>query len=287
VVPVRIRRLLNVESGLNDGLATPVVLFAIAAIVGSGETSTAAGAVVEIAIGVAVGAAVGGLAGALFTASRRRGWSGATARSIGLVVLPAGAYAAAGLLHGNGFVAAFVTGTALAAAARWITEEKSALELTGSVADLLGFAVWFLLGLAITNIVGDLRWSSLVYALASLTVVRMLPVWIALVGTRLRLRTVAFIGWFGPRGLASVVFVLLAVEAIPESSTLNAVMATVLLTVALSVLFHGASADVLADRYGAWVQKAQPQVETQASVEPHRRSPHRAPATSARTGARQ
>ncbi|HSK27998.1 MAG TPA: cation:proton antiporter [Jiangellales bacterium] len=278
VVPVRVRRLLNVESGLNDGLATPVVLFAIAAAAGivDGATPGVANSVVtalgDIGVGVVVGVAVGAAGGALLTLSRRRGWSSTTGRALGTLMLPVGAYATSVALDGNGFIAAFVAGTSYASVARWVGEEQSALGLTESGADLLGFAIWFVFGVIAADVVTTLSWQDVAYAALALTLLRMGPVALSLVGSGLRAPTVAFVGWFGPRGLASVVFALLAVEELPASTQLDAVATVIALTVLLSVLLHGLSADVLAERYGAWVTRTAPPVESAASVEPVSRS---------------
>ena len=150
VVPVRIRRTLNVESGLNDGLVTPVVLFAIAAT--AGEEGLRAGAsvvhgLVDSGVGAALGAVIGAGGGLLLGWSRRRELSTTGTRSLGVLVLPVLAYCLVALIGGNSFVAAFVAGTAFTAAASWVDEEESALDRTEGLAELLGFAVWLVFGL--------------------------------------------------------------------------------------------------------------------------------------------
>ena len=110
-------------------------------------------------------------------------------------------------------MAAFVAGTAFTAAASWVDDEVSALDRTEGLSELLGFAVWLLFGVAALPLIRDhLGWRGLVFAVLSLTVIRMGPVAVSLIGSGMRVQSVAFIGWFGPRGLASVVFALLAVE---------------------------------------------------------------------------
>jgi sodium/hydrogen antiporter len=100
-------------------------------------------------------------------------------------------------------------------------------------------------------------WRDVVFAVLALTVARMLPVALALWGSQLDRATVAFIGWFGPRGLASVVFGLIAVDSLaPNDSQL--VLGAVVTTVALSVLAHGVTASPLARRYGAYVDRLHP-----------------------------
>jgi sodium/hydrogen antiporter len=275
IVPVRIRRMLNVESGLNDGICTPFVLFAIAAL--AGEEGLAAvesigAALQSLAVGIVVGVVVGAGAGLLLGRSREHGWSSRNTRPLAVLVLPLVAYFTAELSEGNAFVAAFVAGTAFAGAARWIEDEESTLGLTEALADPLGFAVWFAFGfIAVPLLLENAGWNELVFAVASLTVLRMAPVGLALLGTGLKAPTVAFVGWFGPRGLASVVFTLLAAEGLDLDEDLTRVVATICLTVLLSVLAHGLTADPLAARYGAWAQRTQPPQELRGSTEPRSR----------------
>jgi NhaP-type Na+/H+ or K+/H+ antiporter len=278
VVPTRIRRALNVESGLNDGLATPVVLFAIAVLAGEeglGPRQTIVSALVEVVLGVVAGVAVGAAGGALLGWSRQRRMSTAASRTLGVLMIPLLAYGAALVVSGNGFVAAFISGTAFAGSAAWIHEEESALLGAEELSDLLGYAVWLVLGLVAVPLVWrEAGWRELVFAVVALTLVRMLPVALSLLGTRLRPQTVAFVGWFGPRGLASVVFSLIALESLDVDDNLRVVLATISLTVLLSVIAHGFSAEPLARRYGAWVNRVTPPAELAAldrGVEPRTR----------------
>jgi NhaP-type Na+/H+ or K+/H+ antiporter len=265
IVPTRVRRALNVESGLNDGLATPVVLFAIAVLAGEeglAPRESVVDALVELALGIVAGFLVGAAGGALLGWSRRRGMSTAASRTLGVLMIPLLAYGTALLLSGNGFVAAFISGTAFAGSAAWIHDEETALLGTEEFSDLLGYAVWLTLGLVAVPLVWRVAgWRELLFAVLALTLVRMLPVALCLLGTRLRLQTVAFIGWFGPRGLASVVFALIALESLETDDNLRTVLATISLTVLLSVVAHGFSAAPLAARYGAWVTRATPPAE--------------------------
>jgi len=246
-VPARIRRLVNVESGLNDGIATPFVLVAVAgaghvAGIGPGE------AVAELVLGVLIGAAVGGAGGFLVKAARRRGWAEGGFAGSAILALAVCAYACALALHGNGFIAAFVGGLAFGAIGGRRGERLMPfVEETGSLVSLL---VWLAFGaVAVVPAVESLTWQTLVYALASLTVIRMVPVAVALTGERLGRAAIAFVGWFGPRGLASVVFALIALEDLGQHAAGPAV-SVITLTVLLSVIAHGATADPLARRYG-------------------------------------
>lgn len=275
VVPTKIRRMLNVESGVNDGLVTPVVLFAIAVLAGAegrGPGVTIVGALLELAIGAGVGILVGGCGGWLLGWSRSHRWSSSASRALGTLTLPLLAYGGALVLSGNGFVAAFVSGTAFAGAARWIHEEESALELAESFANPLGYAVWLIFGIAaVPFLLQHLGWVELLYAVLALTVFRMGPVWLALLGSGLRPLTVAFVGWFGPRGLASIVFALIALESLDLDESRRTVLVTISMTVILSVAAHGITAEPFARRYGDWVRRTQPSVELDETAEPRSR----------------
>jgi NhaP-type Na+/H+ or K+/H+ antiporter len=275
VVPVRVRRMLNVESGLNDGLSTPFVLFSIAALAGEeglAPVESITGAVTDLVVGILVGVAVGAGAGILLGWSRTHGFSSRHTRPLAVLVLPLIAYFGAELAGGNAFVAAFVAGTAFAGSARWLEEEESSLELTEALADPLGFAVWCTFGfIAVPLLVEHVGWVEVVFAVLALTLLRMAPVALALLGTGLRPQTVAFVGWFGPRGLASVVFTLLAAEGLVLDEDLVRVISAICLTVLLSVLAHGLSADPLSRRYGAWAQRTRPTQELLGSTEPRSR----------------
>jgi NhaP-type Na+/H+ or K+/H+ antiporter len=204
-------------------------------------------AVVELLLGVGVGIIVGGVGGALLRLARRRGWADNEFAGPAVLALALLAYATALACHGNGFVAAFAGGFAFGATAgRAVPKEVYFVEQTAGLASML---VWTVFGLVAVPIVVDhLGWQMLLYAILSLTVARMAPVVVMLLGTGLRLRATLFMGWFGPRGLASVVFALLAVEALgTRADTAVAVIAT---TVLLSVLAHGFTADPLATKLG-------------------------------------
>lgn len=274
-VPVRIRAVLNAESGFNDGLATPVALFAIAALAGSGPGSPAVRtlqALAELAGGGAVGAAVGAAGAVLLGWSRRLGTSTPSARSLGVLSLPILGFGGAEVLHGNGFVAAFVAGVVFAARARWLPEEDGMLRLSEGAAELLAFGIWLVFGLvAVPRLWPATGWRGVAFSVLSLTVLRMVPVAASLVGSGLHPVTVAYLGWSGPRGLATVIFILLAVEQLTLDTTIRTALFTVALTVLLSVVAHGATAEPLARRYGAWVGLRHPPLETGAAPEPRPR----------------
>ncbi|HEY3957568.1 MAG TPA: cation:proton antiporter [Streptosporangiaceae bacterium] len=249
LVPARIRRLVNVESGLNDGIATPFVSIALAGAATSdhGTGHGAAAAVAELAVGIAVGVAAGGGGGMLVNAARRRGWVAegfAGAAVLGLAVC---AYASAVAIHGNGFIAAFTGGLAFGTTGG--QRGKPLVPFVEESGALVSLLVWLAFGaVAVLPTIKTLTWQMVLYAILSLTVVRMAPVALALTGARLGRATVLLVAWFGPRGLASVVFALLAVEELGSPAADSAV-AVITVTVLLSVIVHGASAEPLAARY--------------------------------------
>ena len=255
-VPMRVRRALNVESGLNDGIVTPLVAFTLALAAGelggSGPAeSGGGGALADLAVGVAVGLAVGWGSATLITFGSRRGWVVSGGCRLATLGAAFGSFALAVALGGNGFIGAFVAGIAFGAA---LDEEVVDVEEAGELPELLGevsaLVVWFLFGAVLAPVaVHQFDPAILLYAVLSLTVVRLVPVAVSLAGAGLDRQSVLFVGWFGPRGLASVVFTLLAIEELGETSVLAPVVAAVSLTVALSVLLHGASAAPLGARY--------------------------------------
>lgn len=257
-VPRRIRRTLNVESGLNDGIVAPLITFAIAAVAEEAfhEGGLLTEAAAELGKGTLTGLFVGLVGGLALSVAATRGWSQREALPIGALATAALAYTAALAVHGNGFVAAFVAGLAFSPSLGRIDQldehaTVDPLALTELSGQLLAASVWFLFGAAIVgDVVADADGRTLVYAVLSLTVMRMLPVAAALVGTRLELPTTAFIGWFGPRGMASLVFALLALEGLGADGA--PVLTVVGITVLLSVVAHGVSGAPLAAAYGRW-----------------------------------
>jgi sodium/hydrogen antiporter len=253
-VPPRIRQGLNVESGLNDGICVPLLFIAVAAadvqsdLTGGRDAGTLV--LEEIGYGVVGGVVAGLIVVAIVRiAGRRQLVDGAWLQ----VVPAAGAALAYGIaigLDGSGFIAAFVAGGVFGGLlARDPGEVNRLAEEVGNALNGVTFLIFgaVLLGPAL----GHLSWDLVLYAVLSLTVVRMLPVAIAMLGTRARPATLAFMGWFGPRGLASIVFALILLEEsnLPHEQT---ILLAIYLTVGLSVLAHGITAAPLADRYGRW-----------------------------------
>ncbi|MEV8395381.1 MULTISPECIES: cation:proton antiporter [unclassified Streptomyces] len=249
-VPARIRRLINVESGLNDGIATPFVVLALAGVAAAGSTSDthgSGGALVELAIGLIYGVVLGLVAGWLLRFALRRGWATEDVAGTGVLALALLGYTSSLAIGGNGFVAAFVAGLAFGSTHGAPHAVLLFVEQTGSLFSML---VWLLFGAVLVPAAFDhFTWQAVLYAVLSLTVVRMVPVALSLAGSGLDRRTVLFVGWFGPRGLASVIFGLLAVEELAPSAW-QSIVPVVACTVLLSVLAHGITSAPLAQRYG-------------------------------------
>jgi NhaP-type Na+/H+ or K+/H+ antiporter len=255
-LPSRIRQGLNVESGLNDGICVPLLLIALAVADVEDKATTGHHAIrivaEQIGYGVLGGVAAGLAATVVVVAAYRRGLVSGSWLQV-IPVAGAGlAYGIAVALGGSGFIAAFVAGAIFGGLVSQESEEASRLneelgELLGGVTFLIFGAV--LLGPALEH----LSWSIVLYAVLSLTLVRMLPVAVAMIGTGARMPTVGFLGWFGPRGLASIVFAVIVVEEahLPGAQT---ILATTYATIGLSVLAHGITAAPLARHYARWYE---------------------------------
>ena len=277
-LPQTIRRSLNVESGLNDGIATPVVTALIAAaatVVGVGVLDDTAsthgiGALVDLLGGLLIGALVGYLGGLAVTRTRLRGWVSPGGARIVALMIAGLAFLVAEVAGVNYFVAAFVAGFAFRTGIGLDDEEVTELpELIGQV---LALGVWFVFGAGLLlDGLEFVDWRIALYAVMSLTAVRMVPVAISMMGAGYGRPTIVFIGWFGPRGMASVVFGLLIVEELPvDDPAVRTVLSTIVLTVLLSVLAHGISARPLT----SWVRRREPSAEHPTDDKPIR---HRSP----------
>ena len=279
-LPSRVRQSLNVESGLNDGICVPLFLVVLAVASVESDALGGSAAVRLVAEQIGYGALAGAIAGAAGAAAIALAARTARADNAWLEIVPfASAALAWGIAHplgGSGFIAAFVGGVAFQAARR--DAEGEVGHLIDEAGDALG-AVTFvvfgavLLGPALT----DASWAVVAYAVLSLTVVRMAPVALSLLGTGMRRETVGFLGWFGPRGLASIVFTLMLAEdgGVTHAGT---IMTAAFVTVGLSVLLHGVSAAPLAERYAGWFAAAhapgrEPEVESRPAPEIRWRHP--------------
>ncbi len=272
-IPRRIRRLLNVESGLNDGIATPFVNLFLAGAV-STETVHAvhlADAVRELLIGAGVGAGVGLAGGWLVARAMSAGWSSPGFRPLAALGLALLAYGLALQAQGNGFVAAFLAGMAFGSVVRAGLDDI--VLFAERIGGLLALMVWLIFG-AVMVVPGfrAATWQDFVFAALALTAVRMVPVALALAGSGLDRFTVGLVGWFGPRGLASVVFGLIAYDTLDPAAA-NQVLAVVVVTVTFSVVAHGLSAGPVAARYGTYVQTLAGHRPEHATTAPFRTRP--------------
>jgi len=260
-VPVRIRRALNVESGLNDGLATPFVsLFIALAVAEEGATPSSGwlvSALTQIAVALIVGVVVGVVGGKLLEVAHQRKWTSGAPLQFAVLALALTAYLGSGALGGNGFVAAFIAGIAFGAITRArLAESADYTETTGTLLSLL---VWMIFGavFVVPAALMAFDWRVVGYAVLSLTLIRMLPVALSLLGLRFRRDTVGLMGWFGPRGLASVIFGILAFDSLTAASKETGLLASaVAWTILLSVLAHGLSAQPLAAWYARRLKDA-------------------------------
>ncbi len=256
-IPGRIRQGLNVESGLNDGICVPLLFAAVAIADVESEISEGRGAATllleEIGYGV-VGGVVGGLAvAAIVVYAGRRELIATQWRQVIPGAGAALAYGTASALGGSGFIAAFVAGMTFRLALGRDPDDLN--DLSEQVGDVLNGVTFLFFGAILLGpALGELSWKLALYAILSLTVVRMLPVAIAMFGTRARPPTLAFLGWFGPRGLASIVFAVIIIEEsnLPHE---HLIVLAIYLTVGLSVFAHGLSAAPLAGRYARWYEQ--------------------------------
>ena len=256
-VPDKVRESLNVESGLNDGICVPVILFFLALAGGSVEASQSAGLVATltlevIGIGAVTGVGLAALGGVALRSCVRRGWIADTWTQIPVIALALLCFGLAQRLGGSGFIACFVGGLTFGSLAKQHKEQF--LRAAEGAGDALALIVWFTYGtLAIGLLFDHFSWQAVAYAVLSLTVIRMLPVYLCLIGKGLKWDTLLFVGWFGPRGLASIVFAVMVAGA--DLPGVDVILAAVAWTIVLSVVGHGLSANPLASIYGASAAK--------------------------------
>jgi len=253
-VPFRIRQSISVESGLNDGIALPPILIVMALLgaeAGDHEGAWLGFVIKQVTLGPVVGLAVGWIGGKLMQITADKGWTEGTFQRLSALPLAILAFAFAESVEGNGFIAAFVAGIGLTAAITSDNVRHQVQEFGETEGMQLILVVFLIFGLALVPAAVP-HWGvrELIYALASLTILRMLPVAISLIGVKLDWQTITFIGWFGPRGIASVLYLLMAVAAIGIEGH-EQVMSVIVLTIMISVYAHGISAVPLSDRYGA------------------------------------
>lgn len=276
LVPVRIRQALNVESGLNDGIALPFILiFAAFASAMQSDTDAAEWLLFgakQVVFGPLAGIAIGYVGAKLVSSCYRTRWMSETAEGMIALGLAFGAFALAEIVHGNGFIAAFVAGLTFGNTLK--QKCKFLYEFAESEGQILILLTFTAFGAAmIPQAMAAVTGTHIAFGILALTVLRMLPIHLSLVGTGIKPVTSAFLGWFGPRGLASILFVLLILEE-AEVANESTVFAVVIVTVALSVASHGMTAGPAARWYGSKSRRMGVCEENKpVSHEPFARSP--------------
>ena len=269
-VPSRIRQALNIESGLNDGISLPLFLvFLETALVA--EDSLAISEIVvtlleQVGIALIVGIAVGWIGAIAIAWGRSSGAALGYWLEIALVGLAVGAYTIATPLGGSGFIAAWVAGYVFGT--RYVSAVDDPLpEFAEAFGDLLTMASFFVFGIFLGPVLAELTWEVVLYGVLSLVAVRMIAVAVALVGAKMRWQSVLYIGWFGPRGLATII---LTIEVIDESTLDGAstIADAALFTVALSVLLHGVTAWWGSNTYADYVESHPKRTDLAEGLEP-------------------
>jgi NhaP-type Na+/H+ or K+/H+ antiporter len=269
-LPLRIRQALGVEAGLNDGLSVPFLALFLTLAEAQEEHLSAdiwiRFALEQVGFGILVGVGIGLAGGWLVAWASQRGWMTDSFRRLALLALAIIAWALADQMGGNGFIAAFVGGLLIGPSVQRLGERV--IRFTEAEGQLLSLSVFFIFGVLVLGAIQPLSWEVALYALLSLTLIRMLPVALSLYGTHLRGVSVLFAGWFGPRGLASIVLGLIVVEEAPLLPGREEIEAVVALTVLLSVLLHGVTAVPLSAVYARRVRGMEADAqEKQATVE--------------------
>jgi len=252
-VPARIREGLNAESGLNDGFCVPILLVFIALAVGSNAEESSMGLALklvaqEIGIGFVVGLGMTALGVWFLKKCWERGWVTDIWNQIPVVALSVGCFAVAQSLHGSGYIAAFTGGILFGILAKESTHKM--VHAAEGMGETLALMTWVVFGAAVAGqLYQYFSWQVVIYSVLSLTLIRMLPVYLSLAGTGESNDSKLFLGWFGPRGLASIVFAIIVLnENVTGGKTLAV---TVVCTVILSILAHGLTANPLANAFAA------------------------------------
>ena len=249
-VPAVMRESLNLESGLNDGICVPIIVLLLGLAVGTqiegGPMSHVARVVIEeIGLGAAIGLVLTWCTTRMLRFAEARSWISEHWEEVPIIALAAACFAAAQAAGGSGFIACFVGGLLLSGLRERHKEELlRGAESTGEALALLTWVVFG--GIVVARMIDRVTWPALLYAALSLTVIRMVPVFLCLIGTKTSAADKLFIGWFGPRGLATIVFAVLVLdEKLPGNDT---IMLAAGWTVLLSVIAHGVTANPLVKR---------------------------------------
>lgn len=251
-IPAKIREAINVESGLNDGIALPPILICIAALAETPGQHAEVNYWIffilkQLMIGPLIGAAVGWIGGKLVDKASNAGWMNSTFQRLASLALAIMAFTLAEMTHGNGFIATFFAGLFLGTRTPQIRERIQ--EFGEAEGEALALFVFLLFGMILVP-AAYIFWTlqAWIYAILSLTVIRMVPVVVSLIGSKLSWQSVGFIGWFGPRGIASILYLLIVLISLGVNGY-EQIMSVVVLTVLLSVFLHGFSALPLSKIY--------------------------------------
>lgn len=268
-VPDRIRQALDVESGLNDGVSLPFVLIFI----GLASESSATGAVAtflrEIGVALAIGVVVGMLAGWLLVRASDEGWMGSAWSSIAVIAVAVIAFVAADVGGGSGFIATFVAGLSYGNVTRGRIKEneKLAANLSSAMVQVSFLAFG---ALVLEPALGEMTWQVILMAVLALTIARIAPVAASMIGNKLSGPTILYLGWFGPRGLATIVFAALVVTDADLPGN-EKIVTVAVITVGLSVLVHGLTAYPGSQRYADWYESQEHTDELPEAKPVHRR----------------
>jgi len=267
-VPLRIRQALNIESGLNDGLMVPIVVGLIS-IVSALETTITPNSwiillVREIAIGFIVGFFLGNLGGKICEFTHRKKWMDHTFEEISAIAVALLAYTLSELLYGNGFIGAFTSGLFISNYAK--SMKKSIQDFASTEGQLLTLLLFFIFGSSfVATAISKISFSIFIYAILSLTVIRMIPVSLSLLGCGLRGPTYLYLGWFGPRGIASIVFAFLVLEKVPTASG-QFIFDVAVATILLSIFIHGLTSMLGANWYSRVINRVKGRIVEQKMV---------------------
>jgi NhaP-type Na+/H+ or K+/H+ antiporter len=262
-VPAKIRRALNVEGGLNDGGAIPFFAFFLVLATAKEYNIPAVQwityALEQIWFAVIVGIAVGLIGGYLVNMAIKKGLMSGSFRWIGFLALAIISFVAADAVGGSGFIAAFVGGLATTVTGKHF--EEAIIEFTSTEGEIFSLGVFFIFGIIVASLISGITLAVILYAVLSLTLIRMVPVAISLARTHLDSTSILFMGWFGPRGLASIVLLLLALNEAPSIPGIHTIAVVVSTTVLISVFAHGITANPFINLYAKKIASLPPNAQ--------------------------
>lgn len=253
-IPVRVRNVLNVESGYNDGVVSPIILFALALAGDHSHAETPVDALMTAGPAavkaIVVGLIVGAVLAALVNRAEGANLMNSQSKRVLMVAAPLLAYGLSVGISGNGFVASFVCGFVFHYARR-TSEPQRDLELLDDLGFLLTVVMWFVFGsVAVFAVWEGLDWRLVVFCLAAVTIVRLLPVMLSMVGSRLTWVEALLIGWLGPRGTTSIVFGLLAFNVLQrDNDAAGLVLTAMVVTILASIVLHAGGSPLTVRSY--------------------------------------